>query len=377
MNNPLITVFTPTFNRVDFLPKVYSSLKKQEYRDFEWLIVDDGSSDNTETVINDFILEDEILIHYIKQPNSGKHKAINKGVSVAKGELFLILDSDDTLPKNSLSIIKQYYVDIKDNPVIGGVCGLMAHHDGVIIGNRNVSTSMDISSIEMRYKYGFIGDVCEVFKTEILWEFPFPEIENDKAIFFIIRSESIDFEKEIYFLEKITFDGAVIENKIISQIEVPDNVSFSRRYSEVSFFTVKNDMVSFIGLDKNKGSYIFNFSMNGKLLEKGAPAEIFIPNNYDNSTYYVANNTSAIITERAPYSDNNSLYKDGNKLFDIPYPINQGYFYSSDSIYLLFYDRTESQRFDFINGLSDRPSLYSYFYDTQSNNFVPMYFKYP
>lgn len=205
----------------------------------------------------------------------------------------------------------------------------------------------------------------------------FPEIENDKAIFFIIRSESMDFEKEIYFLEKITFDGAVIENKIISQIEVPDNVSFSRRYSEVSFFTVKNDMVSFIGLDGNKGSYIFNFSMNGKLLEKGAPAEIFIPNNYDNSTYYVANNTSEIITERSRYSDNNSLYKDGNKLFDIPYPINQGYFYSPDSIYLLFYDRTESQKFDFINGLSDRPSLYSYFYDTQSNNFIPMYFKYP
>ena len=218
MNNPLITVFTPTFNRVDFLPKVYSSLKKQEYRDFEWLIVDDGSSDNTETVINDFILEDEILIHYIKQPNSGKHKAINKGVSVAKGELFLILDSDDTLPKNSLSIIKQYYVDIKDNPVIGGVCGLMAHHDGVIIGNRNVSTSMDISSIEMRYKYGFIGDVCEVFKTEILWEFPFPEIENEKFCPEALVWNRIATKYKLHYFNEVIYYRDYLDDGLTSKI---------------------------------------------------------------------------------------------------------------------------------------------------------------
>jgi len=218
MNNPLITVFTPTFNRVDFLPKVYSSLKKQEYRDFEWLIVDDGSSDNTETVINDFILEDEILIHYIKQPNGGKHKAINKGVSVAKGELFLILDSDDTLPKNSLSIIKQYYVDIKDNPVIGGVCGLMVHHDGVIIGNRSVSTSMDISSIEMRYKYGFVGDVCEVFKTDVLREFPFPEIENEKFCPEALVWNRIATKYKLHYFNEVIYYRDYLDGGLTSKI---------------------------------------------------------------------------------------------------------------------------------------------------------------
>ncbi|WP_346267582.1 hypothetical protein [Prevotella jejuni] len=71
-------------------------------------------------------------------------------------------------------------MEIKDNPLIGGVCGLMAHHDGTIIGERNALSPMDISSIEMRYKYAFTGDVCEVFKAEVLRDFPFPEIENEK-----------------------------------------------------------------------------------------------------------------------------------------------------------------------------------------------------
>lgn len=68
MNKSLITIFTPTFNRAEFLPKVYYSLKNQEYKEFEWVIVDDGSSDNTETVINSFIQDQAIVIHYIKQP---------------------------------------------------------------------------------------------------------------------------------------------------------------------------------------------------------------------------------------------------------------------------------------------------------------------
>ncbi|EID32337.1 glycosyltransferase, group 2 family protein [Prevotella sp. oral taxon 306 str. F0472] len=218
MNNPLITVFTPTFNRVDFLPKVYSSLKKQEYRDFEWLIVDDGSSDNTETVINDFILEDEILIHYIKQPNSGKHKAINKGVSVAKGELFLILDSDDTLPKDSLLNINQHYVDIKDNSSIGGVCGLMAHHDGTIIGERKISSSMNLSSIEMRYKYGFVGDVCEVFKTDVLREFPFPEIENEKFCPEALVWNRIATKYKLHYFNEVIYYRDYLDDGLTSKI---------------------------------------------------------------------------------------------------------------------------------------------------------------
>lgn len=218
MNKPLITVFTPTYNRVDYLSKVYTSLKKQEYKGFEWVIVDDGSSDNTESVINAFIQLDEMLISYIKQPNGGKHKAINKGVSVAKGELFMILDSDDTIPENSLSIISKHYNDIKSLSHIGGVCGLMAHHDGTIIGEQNVSSPMNLSSIEMRYKYGFIGDVCEVFKTEILREFPFPEIENEKFCPEALVWNRIATKYKLHYFNEVIYYRDYLDGGLTSKI---------------------------------------------------------------------------------------------------------------------------------------------------------------
>ena len=176
----MITVLTPAYNRASLLIDLYQSLVKQDFKDFEWVIVDDGSTDSTTCIVDKFVQEKKIVVNYIKQPNGGKHKALNRGVKESKGELILIVDSDDSLPKSSLSIIHSHYLEIKDNPLVGGVCGLMAHHDGTIIGEQNVSSPMNLSSIEMRYKYGFTGDVCEVFKTNILREFPFPEIDNEK-----------------------------------------------------------------------------------------------------------------------------------------------------------------------------------------------------
>ena len=131
----MITVLTPTYNRASLLINLYQSLTKQDFDDFEWVIVDDGSTDTTTDIVDKFIQERKIVITYIQQLNGGKHKALNRGVKEAKGKLVLIVDSDDSLPNESLSIIYNHYVDIKDNPSIGGVCGLMAHHDGTIIGN--------------------------------------------------------------------------------------------------------------------------------------------------------------------------------------------------------------------------------------------------
>lgn len=146
----MITVLTPTYNRASLLINLYQSLIKQDFDDFEWVIVDDGSIDATTDIVDQFIQERQIVIIYIKQANGGKHRALNRGVKEAKGELVLIVDSDDSLPINSLSIIYSHYLDIKDNSSIGGVCGLMAHHDGTIIGERKISSSMNLSSIDRK-----------------------------------------------------------------------------------------------------------------------------------------------------------------------------------------------------------------------------------
>ena len=126
----MITVFTPTYNRAKLLPRLYESLCEQTYRGFEWLIVDDGSKDDTCEVVESFMNRNDnengnnnFPIRYIYQENGGKHRAINHGVREAKGELLLIFDSDDSLPDNSLELITKVYSQIKDDESFGGVCG--------------------------------------------------------------------------------------------------------------------------------------------------------------------------------------------------------------------------------------------------------------
>ena len=171
----MITVFTPTYNRAKLLPRLYESLCKQTFRDFEWIIVDDGSVDDTHDVVESFMNgnDDEngsnnFPIRYYYQENGGKHRAINHGVREAKGELFLILDSDDSLPSDSLELITEVYSQIKDNESFGGVCGYMAHHDGTIIGKGNEENILDTNTIDLRYRYNVKGDMCEVFKISVL-----------------------------------------------------------------------------------------------------------------------------------------------------------------------------------------------------------------
>lgn len=214
----MITVLTPTYNRASLLINLYQSLIKQDFDDFEWVIVDDGSIDATTDIVDQFIQKRQIVITYIKQANGGKHRALNRGVKEAKGELVLIVDSDDTLPKDSLLNINQHYVDIKDNSSIGGVCGLMAHHDGTIIGERKISSSMNLSSIEMRYKYGFVGDVCEVFKTDVLREFPFPEIENEKFCPEALVWNRIATKYKLHYFNEVIYYRDYLDGGLTSKI---------------------------------------------------------------------------------------------------------------------------------------------------------------
>lgn len=214
----MITVLTPTYNRASLLINLYQSLIKQDFDDFEWVIVDDGSIDATTDIVDQFIQERQIVIIYIKQANGGKHRALNRGVKEAKGELVLIVDSDDSLPINSLSIIYSHYLDIKDNSSIGGVCGLMAHHDGTIIGERKISSSMNLSSIEMRYKYGFVGDVCEVFKTDVLREFPFPEIENEKFCPEALVWNRIATKYKLHYFNEVIYYRDYLDGGLTSKI---------------------------------------------------------------------------------------------------------------------------------------------------------------
>lgn len=175
-----ISVFTPAYNRAYIIGKLYESLCRQTYRNFEWLVVDDGSTDDTESRLAEFIAERKINIRYIKQSNGGKHRAINRGVKEAKGELFFIVDSDDHLSENALERVSYHWNAVKKDSAFCGVSGLRCTPKGEKIGGEESWTMLDCSCLEFRYKYNAKGDMAEVFKTSVLREFPFPEIPGER-----------------------------------------------------------------------------------------------------------------------------------------------------------------------------------------------------
>ncbi|WP_073153088.1 glycosyltransferase family 2 protein [Mesonia phycicola] len=178
--NKILTIFTPTYNRASLLKRVFTSLQKQTYKNFEWIIVDDGSTDNTEEVVKSFIeYTQDFSINYFKQKNGGKHRAINFGVKKAKGDFFLILDSDDYLKEEAIEVLNPLLDQSRLNANLAGVAVRRAYSDGNIVGNI-FDKSILANSVSIRYQHKIIGDLVEIFKTEILKKYKFPEIENEK-----------------------------------------------------------------------------------------------------------------------------------------------------------------------------------------------------
>ena len=238
----LITVFTPLYNRSHLLSRIYESLFQQTYKDFEWLIVDDGSSDNSKEVVDQFKKSSHgFSIRYFYQENGGKHRAINRGVKEAKGELFLILDSDDSLPPTSLETISQYYKQIKDNLSFGGIAGYMAHHDGTVIGHCSKKGVVDVNSLDYRYQYGAIGDMCEVFKTSVLKEFPFPEIKGEKFVPEVLVWNRIAQKYKLRWFQEVIYYRDYLEGGLtdkIVKIRMKSPIASTTCYQELCSFNV-------------------------------------------------------------------------------------------------------------------------------------------
>lgn len=179
----MITIFTPTYNRGYIIHLLYESLCKQSSHDFEWIIIDDGSTDDTKKKIEIFIKENKIPIKYIYQSNGGKHRAINCGVQHANGELFFIVDSDDFLSPDAIESIIYHWNKIKNKVSYAGLCFRRINtNTKKIIGRDFISFESEATSIEIAYKYKIIGDKAEVFQTEILKSFPFPEIYGENFV---------------------------------------------------------------------------------------------------------------------------------------------------------------------------------------------------
>ncbi len=179
---PFITIFTPTYNRKNLIERLYQSLLQQTQKNFEWLVIDDGGTDNTEQYFSDLLTKQQPFpIRYIKQENGGKHRAINNGVKSASGELFFIVDSDDYLTENAIEKINQWVATLDDSHKWAGVSGLKGYSKDSVVGQRSEATYVDAKNSERR-KYNLLGDKAEVYFTDVLKQRPFPEIPGEKFI---------------------------------------------------------------------------------------------------------------------------------------------------------------------------------------------------
>lgn len=174
------TIFTPTYNRKELLKKLYKSLKKQTFKDFEWIIVDDGSSDNTKEVVEKFLQEKILDIKYFYKENGGKQRAYNFGVEKAQGELFICLDSDDEYIENGLETILKYWEKVENKKEIAGMGYLSVYPDGKIIGTKFPKNEMIETQFDIYNKFGVKGDKGLMFRTKIIRQFPFPVFEGEK-----------------------------------------------------------------------------------------------------------------------------------------------------------------------------------------------------
>ena len=169
------TVFTPTYNRARTLPRVYESLLVQTFRDFEWLIVDDGSSDDTRQLVEGWKAESKIPIRYVYQENQGKPAAFNRGVQEAQGELFLTVDSDDAFVPHALERFQYHWSTIpagqKDQ--FSAVTALCQYENGKLAGNKFPRDVMDSDTIEVTIRYKITGDKWGFQRTDVLKQFPF------------------------------------------------------------------------------------------------------------------------------------------------------------------------------------------------------------
>lgn len=174
------TVLTPTYNRAHTLARVYQSLTEQSFQSFEWVIVDDGSSDQTADLIRQWQKEAAFPIVYHWQENQHKKVAFNEGVQLACGELIVALDSDDTLLPNALYEMVRVWWGIPDHQreQFVGVTGLCQRPDGSIVGDLFPYDVLDSNALDLVFKYKVRGEKFGCLSRAVLLRYPFPEFEG-------------------------------------------------------------------------------------------------------------------------------------------------------------------------------------------------------
>lgn len=196
-----LTVFTPTFNRGYCLGKCYESLKNQTNKNFFWLIIDDGSTDNTEELVKTWIKEKEIEIHYCWQENQGMHGAHNTAYDLIQTELNTCIDSDDYMPEDAVEKILNFWNEYGSDRV-SGIIGLDLRSNGEVIGSLLPENIKSASLFNLYHRHGVKGDKKLVYRTELTKRYRYPIYEEERYVGLAYKYYKLDEEYDLLLLNE-------------------------------------------------------------------------------------------------------------------------------------------------------------------------------
>lgn len=270
---PKLTILTTTYNRLSTLKRLYESLLNQTCLDFQWLVIDDGSTDDTSAFFKKINKNTPFLIEYKYKENGGKHTAINYAKPYIEGQYFTIVDSDDFLSDNAVDYIIKMWAKYNPNPNIGGITFQRGNVDGKPLDNSIVGEY--VSTFSEASNNGMHSDHFETVRSILFKKFTFPVYKGEKFIaegamwYLVTKNYKIVYSDKVLYYCKYLDDGYTKKGKKL-QLENPqgsrwhakvlldnENFKFSIRYKQAILFCtynkwLKNSFFETIKKDNNK-----------------------------------------------------------------------------------------------------------------------------
>lgn len=217
IQNPVVTILTPTYNKSKTIRRTFESLLRQTNFNFEWLIINDGSTDDSLDLIKTFET-DRFLIRYIDKVNEGLNRTWNLGVREASCELIMRVDPDDYLTEDAIEQVLKYKECLDNDSTLCSVVFLTKYSDGKLVGTHPFSDIQKTNFIDYRIKYKAKGDRMEIMKRDVLLKYPMPEIEGEKFCMESVMQQNIALHFDALYIPCAIYVREYNEDSITSNI---------------------------------------------------------------------------------------------------------------------------------------------------------------